>query len=43
MQSISSDNFYCVLGVTENADLSVIKSAFTKKIKELHPDKVHTQ
>lgn len=40
MNARQTDNFYSVLGVSENASLADIKTAFTKIIKEVHPDKV---
>ncbi len=41
MKATQSDNFYSILGVSENAPLADVKAAFTKIIKEVHPDKVN--
>ena len=41
MNATQSDNFYSILGVSENAPFADIKAAFSKIIKEIHPDKVN--
>lgn len=39
---ISEENYYKILNVPENSDISVVKKAYKKLVVIYHPDKNHS-